>query len=476
MPLLGRRHTIQMKKKPQNHKNKRTKIKLDSGLPMINPDAAGIDIGHREHWCAVPVERSAKPVQRFGTFTEDLEKLADWLKECGIKTVAMESTGVYWIPAFQILERRGFEVRLVNARQVKNVSGRKTDVLECQWLQRLHSYGLLNASFRPADEMCVLRSYLRYRDELVCARSVQCQHMQKALQQMNVQLHQVLSDITGLSGLRIIEAILAGERDAEKLANLADRRVHASKATIQRALKGDYRSEHMFLLKVAFELHGTYEKKIHECDEQVIAEMAKLPARVDPKQKPLAPRKPGRAPIRDMVAGKDLREELYRWTGVDLTAIEGIGVLSAQVILSEIGTDMSRWRTEKHFTSWLGLCPDNRISGGKILSSHTRHVINPVADVLRIAATTLERNKSALGAFYRRMKGRLGPASAITATAHKLARLIYRLLKHGDAYVRQGIEVYEQKYRERLIHNLKKTAASFGFQLTETKELAQGVS
>lgn len=204
--------------------------------------------------------------------------------------------------------------------------------------------------------------------------------------------------------------------------------------------------------------------------------MAKLPARVDPKQKPLPPRKPGRAPIRDMVAGKDLREELYRWTGVDLTAIEGIGVLSAQVILSEIGTDMSRWRTEKHFTSWLGLCADNRISGGKILSSHTRHVINPVADVLRIVATTLERNKSALGAFYRRMKARLGPASAITATAHKLARLIYRLLKHGDAYVRQGMEVYERKYRERIIHNLKKTAAAFGLRLTETKELAQGVS
>jgi transposase len=300
--------------------------------------------------------------------------------------------------------------------------------------------------------------------------------MQKALQQMNVQLHQVLSDITGVSGLRMIEAILAGERDAEKLANLADRRVRASKLTIQRALKGDYRSEHMFLLKVAFELHGTYETKIHQCDEQVIAEMAKLPARVDPKHKPLPPRKPGRARVCDMVAGKDIREELYRWTGVDLTAIEGIGVLSAQVILSEIGTDMNRWRTEKHFTSWLGLCPDNRISGGKILSSHTRHVINPVADALRMAATTLERNKSALGAFYRRMKGRLGPASAITATAHKLARLIYRLLKHGDAYLRQGMEVYEQKHRERLIHNLKKTAASLGFQLTEKEQVTQGVS
>ena len=219
---------------------------------MIEPNAAGIDIGHREHWCAVPSDRCERPVRPFGTFTEDLEQMADWLRECGIKTVAMESTGVYWIPAFQVLERRGFAVRLVNARHVKNVSGRKSDVLDCQWIQRLHSYGLLNASFRPADAMCVLRSYLRYRDDLVCARSVQCQHMQKALQQMNVQLHQVLSDVTGVSGLRIIEAILAGERDAKKMAGLADRRVRASLATIEKALRGDYRAEHLFVLQRKF--------------------------------------------------------------------------------------------------------------------------------------------------------------------------------------------------------------------------------
>lgn|SRR5262245_10124855 len=460
-----------MKKKIQNQQKKKTKIKTDDTLPLINPDAAGLDIGHREHWCAVPSQRDAQPVRPFGTFTADLEGLADWLKVCGIKTVAMESTGVYWIPVFQILERRGFEVRLVNARQVKNVSGRKTDVLDCQWIQRLHSFGLLNASFRPDDQMCVLRSYLRYRDQLVCARSVQCQHMQKALQEMNVQLHQVLSDITGVSGFRIIEAILAGERDPQKLAALADRRVKASKATIEKALRGDYRAEHLFVLQTAFELHGVLEKKIHLCDEQVIAQMAKLPTRVEAKEKPLSPRKPGRSAIKDMVAGKDLREELYRWTGVDLTAIEGIGVLSAQVVLSEIGTDMSRWRTEKHFTSWLGLCPDNRISGGKVLSSHTRQVINPVADALRIAATTLERSKTALGAFYRRMKGKLGPAAAVTATAHKLARIIYRLLKYGENYVRQGMEEYEKKYRERLLHNLHKTAATLGFELKPKQEL-----
>src|SRR6266536_4420612 len=463
-----------MKNNIQLTKKKKTKIKIHSGMPLLNADAAGIDIGHREHWCAVPADRCAHSVQKFGTFTQDLERLADWFKSCGIKTVAMESTGVYWIPVFQILERRGFQVRLVNARQVKNVSGRKTDVLDCQWIQRLHSYGLLNASFRPDDQMCVLRSYLRYRDDLVCARSVQCQHMQKALQQMNVQLHQVLSDVTGVSGLRIIEAILKGERDAPTLAKLADRRVHASQATIEKALKGDYRREHLFVLQTAFDLQATYDQKIQLCDEQVIGEMAKLPTRANVQEKPLPARKPGRPRHRDLVAGKDLREELYRWTGVDLTAIEGIGVLSAQVVLSECGTDMERWRTEKHFTSWLGLCPDNRISGGKVLSSHTRHVVNPVADALRLAATTLQNSKTALGAFYRRMRGRLGAASAVTATAHKLARLIYRLLKHGEQYVRQGAEIYEQKYRQRLLHHLQKTAATFGLELTPRQALPAG--
>lgn len=455
-----------MNTKLKSHKKKKPKITFNT-LPLLEPNAAGIDIGHREHWCAVPADRDTQPVRAFGTFTEDLEKLADWLQQCGIKTVAMESTGVYWIPAFQILERRGFAVRLVNARHVKNVSGRKTDVLDCQWLQRLHSYGLLNASFRPADQMCVLRSYLRYRNELVGARSVQCQHLQKALQQMNVQLHQVLSDVTGVSGQRIIAAILAGERDVQQLAALADCRVRASPATLAKAMRGDYRTEHLFVLQSAFDLHQTYEQKIQLCDEQIIAHLAQLPSRVDLKDKPVPPRKPGRQKHMDLVAGIDLREELYRCAGVDLTAIEGIGVLTAQVVLSGIGLDMTRWRTEKHFTSWLGLCPDNRISGGKVLSRHTRQVVNPVADALRIAATTLQNSKTALGAFYRRMRARLGAPSDITATAHKLARLIYRLLKHGEAYVQQGMDAYENKYRERVLLNLKKTAASLGFDLTQ---------
>lgn len=442
-------------------------------MPLLHPDAAGIDIGHREHWCAVPADRCEQPVRAFGTFTQDLEEMACWLKECGVKTVALESTGVYWIPAFQILERHGLEVFLVNARHVKNVSGRKTDIQDCQWLQRLHSFGLLNASFRPPDHICVLRSFLRYRDDLVGLRSMQSQHMQKALQQMNVQLHQVLSDVTGLSGTRIIEAILQGERDPVKLAGLADKRVRASQATIQKALQGDYRPEHLFMLQTAFDLYQIYDQKIHLCDERALAQMAQLPTQ---ESQPLPERKASRKPIHDMVAGTDLRAELHRWAGVDLTAIEGFGVLTAEVILAEIGTDMSRWPSEKHFTSWLGLCPDNRISGGQVLSSHTRQVINPVSDALRRAAVTLQNSKTALGAFYRRMRGRLGAASAITATAHKLARLVYRLLKHGELYVQQGLDDYERKYRERVLRNLKKTAATFGLELTQKQPLAIGVS
>lgn len=321
--------------------------------------------------------------------------------------------------------------------------------------------------------MCVLRSSLRYRDELVCARSVQCQHRQKALQPMNVPLHPVFSDVTGVSGWRILEAILAGERDVQKLAARTDRRARASLATIEKALCGDDRPEHLFVLQCAYDLYQTYDKKIRLCDEQVIAQMAPLPTRAD---KPVPPRKAGRPQLKDRVAGTDLREELFRLAGVDWTAIEGIGPLTTQVILSEIGLDMSAWRSEKHFASWLGLCPDHRISGGKILSRRTRRVLHPVADAWRVSATTLQRSQTALGAFYRRMRAKLGAASALTATAHKLARLIYRLLKHGELYVQQGLDAYEAKYRARLLHNVKKSAAALGFELTPAQAVSPSVS
>jgi len=465
-----------MKSNIRKSQKKKKKIVIDPAWELINPEAAGIDIGSKEHWACVPAHSAQKNIRSFGTFTADLEALAAWFQECGVKTVAMEATGVYWIPVFQILERRGFEVILVNARQTKNVAGRKSDVQDCQWIQRLHTYGLLQGSFRPQDQYCVVRTYLRYRDELVSARSTQCQHLQKALQQMNVQLHHVLSDVTGVSGLAIIQAILAGQRDPVKLAAMVDRRVRASQQTIQKALVGDYRTEHLFVLKLAFELYHTYEAKIKACDEQIVLAVAQLPDQVDVQTKPLPARKEGRPARADQMFGQDLRAGLYPKFGVDLTAIEGIGILTELVILTEVGPDLSRFPSEKHFASWLGLCPDQRISGGKVLSSRTRRVINRVSDALRVAAMTLERSQSALGAFYRRMKARLGAAEAVTATAHKLARLIYRLLKHGEAYVRQGMADYEKRFQQRKLYALQKMAKTMGFELVANQPITQGVS
>ena len=461
-------NTIKGKKKSKQRK----KVSLENAAAWepLNPHAAGVDIGSREHWACVPEASSAPNVRRFGTFTADLEAMAQWFKDCGVTSVAMEATGVYWIPLFQILERQGFSVILANARQTKNVAGRKTDVQDCQWIQRLHTYGLLSGSFRPEDPYCVLRTYLRYRDELVSARSTQCQHMQKALQQMNLQLAQVLSDVTGVSGLAIIGAFLEGQRNPAELAKLVHRGVRAPQGQIQQALVGDYRPEHLFVLRQAWELYHTYEGKIQTCDQQIAQETARLPDKVNSALKPLPARKEGRSAHLDKMAGEDMREKLYQKLGVDLTALEGIGVITGLVLLTEIGPTVHRFRTEKHFCSWLGLCPDNRISGGKVLSSRTRRVINRASDALRMAASTLERSQSALGGFYRRMKARLGAAEAVTATAHKLARIVYRLLKHGEAYVRMGIESYEKKFRERKLYNLKKAAKAMGLKIVEEQD------
>jgi transposase len=476
MPLLGRNHQLYMSKKASKRKKESKKIIIDPAWEPVNAHAAGVDIGSRENWVCVPPGVAACNVRKFGTFTADLEATADWLQECGVTSVAMEATGVYWIALFQVLERRGFEVILVNARQTKNVAGRKSDVQDCQWIQRLHTYGLLQASFRPEDPYCVLRTYLRYRDELVGARSTQCQHMQKALQQMNIALTQVLSDVAGVSGLAIIGAIVEGQRDPVKLASLVHRSVRASAATIQQALKGDYREEHLFVLKQAYELYQTYDGKISACDEQIARESAKLPDKVDSTLKPLPARKEGRKPFLDQMGGQDMRQRLYEKFGADLTAIEGIGALTGLVLLTEVGPNVSRFKTEKHFCSWLGLCPDNRISGGKVLSSKTRRVVNRATDALRMAASTLERSQSALGGFYRRMKARLGAAEGVTATAHKLARIVYRLIKHGETYVRQGMEDYEKKFQARKLQALQKTAKAMGFQLIATQSVPEGVS
>lgn len=465
-----------MKIKITKPKSKSKKISVEAGWQAVNPQAAGVDIGAREHWVCVPEQSSPTPVRKYGTFTADLQAMAQWFKECGVTTVAMESTGVYWIPLFQILEGAGLQVLLVNARQTKHVSGRKSDVLDCQWIQKLHTYGLLQASFRPTDPYCVLRTYLRYRAELVAARSTQCLHLQKALQQMNLQLVQVLSDVTGVSGLAIIQAILAGERDRSKLAGMVSARVRATRAQIERALQGDYRPEHLFVLQQAYELHQIYEAKILACDEQLVAEAARLPQQVDVQLLPPPARKTGRPACKDQMGGQDLRELLYGKLGVDLTAIEGVGVLTGLVLLTEVGPNLDRFPTAGHFASWLGLCPDNRISGGRVLSSRTRRVVNRVSDALRMAAYTLTHSQSALGAFSRRMKAKLGAAEGITATAHRLARIIYAMIKHGEAYVREGQEAAEKKFQENKLRTLKKMAKAAGMEITPIQPFAQCVS
>ena len=459
-----------MKNKAHHTKDRKKKISVNQNWEVINPDAAGIDLGSAEHWVAVPPDRDEESVRCFGTFTSDLEALVQWLKGCRITSVAMEATGVFWIPIFQILERHGFKVTLANARHLKNVSGRKSDIADCQWIQKLHTFGLIGGSFRPADAYCVLRSYARYRDELVSARSTQIQHMQKALQQMNLQLTQVLSDVTGESGLAIVQAILEGKRDPVEMAALANRRVKAPRAVIAKALVGDYREEHLFQLKIALELYQIYQAKIRECDDKMIAQLDRLPARVDLAAKPLPPR------FSEKKIDEDLRLGLYLKFGVDITAIEGIGQQVALVLLSEVGADLSKFPTVKHWTSWLGLCPDNRISGGKILSCRTRRVINRLSDVLRMAATTLERSKTAMGAYYRRMKAKLGAAEAVTAAAHKLARLLYGVLTQGDGYIRESLEKYERRYQSSKLQNLKKMAKSLGCHIIEPQVLVNCVS
>jgi transposase len=435
-------------------------------MEMINPNAAGIDVGSEEHWVAVPEDRDEQPVRSFGCFTADLHALADWLEQCGIETVAMESTSVYWIPLFQILETRDFEVKLVNARHVKNVPGRKTDVLDCQWIQRLHSFGLLSGSFRPEDQLCVLRSYWRHRDNLVSYAAAHIQLMQKALIQMNLQLHKVISDITGLTGMHIIRAVLAGERDALKLAQMKDHRVKSSVERIAKALEADYRPEHIFALKQAVELYDTYRQKIEGCDAEINKCLTRFDSKIDldhaagtkvPKTKKRANRNQPTF---------DLRSHLYRITGVDFTAIDGFDVLLTHTVITEVGLDPSHFPTSKHFCSWLCLCPDNRITGGRIKSSKTRKNSNRAANAFRLAAQSLARSPSALGAFYRRMRVRLGAPKAITATAHKLARIFYHMWKNGVAYCDLGAQYYDQTYKHRVLSNLKKKARALGYNLT----------
>jgi len=440
-------------------------------LPVMHPDAAGVDIGAEEIFVAVPADRDVESVRSFDTFTRNLHQLADWLQKCRVRTVAMESTGVYWIPLYQILETRGFQVFLVNAQHVKNVPGRKSDVSDCQWIQYLHSVGLLKASFRPPDEICAIRSLWRHRESLVQMAAKHTMHMQKAISQMNLQLHHVLSEITGVSGLAILDAILAGERNPAKLASLCNWRVRSSRETVAKSLEGDYRPEHLFALRQSLIGYRFYQKLLFEVDQELERSMRKLPRadgapeQMPPRTKTCIYQRAGNEPA------FDLKAELFRIAGVDLTDVPGISTITAHTILMEVGPNISRFRNASTFASWLGLCPEKRVSGGKVLSTRSRKVKNRAAIALRLGTHCLYHAKNYLGEFHRKMKWRLGAPEAVTATAHKLARIVYHLLSTTEPYSESVLVQCDRYASTRAELRLRRQAANLGFQLTPVPEL-----
>lgn len=462
------RKDTQEKQYKSKRKKAKGQIKIPKHLEHINTMAAGIDVGSKSHFVAVPEGCDEMSVREFKSFTTDLFELANWLERCGIETVAMESTGVYWIPLYELLESRGFEVKLVDARKVKNVSGRKTDVLDCQWLQQLHTYGLLSGAFRPNEQTCALRAYLRQRSMLIQQAASHIQHMQKALSQMNLQLHNVLSDITGETGMRIIRAIVAGERNPKILATYRNRGCKNSVEVIEKSLTGHYRDEHIFSLTQALELYDTYRDKVVACDNEIEKQLLAFEDRVIEKSesKNDVVKRKSKSHCKNALSF-DVKSNLIRMTGIDLTAIPGIEASSALKIISEIGLDLSRWKSSKQFASWLGLCPGNKVSGGKRLSGKSKRTANYAASTLRLAASTLHRSESALGAFFRRLKARIGAPKATTAAAHKLATIIFNMLKNGIEYIETGQDYYETQYRDRIVKNLSKRAKMLGFNLVE---------
>jgi len=439
---------------------------------VFEPNAAGIDIGAREIYVAVPPDRDPNPVRVFATFTSDLNEMTQWLKSCGITTVAMESTGVYWIPVYDVIEQHGIEPCLVNPRNMKNVPGRRTDYHECQWIQHLHSMGLLRAAFRPDADVCAVRSLMRHRSDLVAMTSEHIQHMHKALTQMNVQIHHVLSDITGQTGLAILDAIVSGERDAAKLAKLRDPRVKASAEVIQKSLEGNWRIEHLFILKQRLDLYRQHLKQISECDKQIEKLVVTFEPRVDPQQKPLPADRKKRQRGRRKKSGHpgfDMRTEAYKLFGVDLTQIPGLMML-VLMLFSELGRDMSRWATAGNFVSWLGLCPDNDISGGTVLWRGVRRTKNRAGALFRLAAHSLHHDPSPMGDYLRRMKAKLGPAAATTATAHKIAIIFYTMVKKQVEYDRSLWAARDAKREQRLEAKLKRLAAQRGYKLIPLDE------
>jgi transposase len=453
-----------------NRKQRREMIRKvqseDLSLEVIHPDAAGIDIGNESHYASVPPNRDSQPVRSFGCTTAELKAMAAWLRQCGIRTVAMQSTGVYWVAVYDILEQAGFEVYLVNARDTKNLPGRKSDVQESQWLMKLHTYGLLRNSFRPSQEIRMMRTYWRQRNDLVQSASRHILRMQKALTQMNVQLANVLSDISGVTGQAIIKAILAGERAPQKLAAFRDPRVQANEEEIARYLQGNWQPDLLFLLKQEQNAYEFCQRQMAECDRQLAQY---LQEREDRSQGAPLPEEKRKERLKKKKGNKpqfDLRERLFRMTGTDLTRIDGIDVVTATTIISEAGYDMSKWATDNHFVSWLRLCPDNRISGNKVIGKGRLPTNNPMSIALKMAASTLRQSKTYLGAQFRRLRTRLGAPIAIKAMAAKLARLIYRMLRDGMKYVDRGAALYELRHRELQVHQLKWKAAKLGYKVT----------
>ena len=439
----------------------------DLSLEVMHPEAAGIDIGNQSHYAAVPSSRDSQPVRCFGCTTVELRKMAAWLKQCGIRTVALQSTGVYWIPVYEVLEEAGLEVFLVNARDTKNLPGRKSDVQESPWLMKLHAYGLLRNSFRPPQEIRTMRTYWRQRNDLVQSGGRHIQRIQKALTQMNIQLANVLSDVSGMTGQAIIKAILAGERDPRKLAAFRDPRVKASEEQIALSLEGNWQQDLLFVLHQEQDGYEFCQRQMTECDRQLNhyleqtedrSQGAPLP---EEKRTERLKKKKGNKPQ------FDLREGLFRMTGTDLTQIDCVDVMTATTVISEAGWDMSKWETEHHFVSWLRLCPDNRISGEKIIGKGRLPTNNRVTTALKISASNLRLSNTYLGAQFRRLRTKLGAPIAIKAMAAKLARLVYRILRYGMKYVDRGAAFYEAQHRQLQIKHLKWKAAKLGFKVIE---------
>lgn len=436
-------------------------------FPVVHPHAAGLDIGQDEIWACVPTEDGGGLVRAFGTFTSDLNALADWLEEHQVDTVAMESTGVYWIPIYEILEARGLHPQVVNARHLKNVPGRKTDEKDCQWIQRLHMFGLLTPSFRPEADLRALRTYLRQRAMLIEHRATHIEHLHKALVQMNLRLPQVLQDITGVTGMTILRAIVAGERDPVKLAQARDKRCNHSEEEIARALTGNYRPEHLFALKQALALYDFYTEQLRECDAEIERQFQAIKPVTDDDLPPSAQTDKKGSHSKNQ-PNYDARTLLFRITGVDLVAISGLNESTVQTIVSEVGTDLEAFPTVKHFCAWLSLAPHHEISGGRVLRNRTLKTGNRAGQAFRLAAQSVSRSPhSAFGAFYRRMKAKLGPEKAIVATAHKIARCFYHMLKERTPYRDLGAEEYDHRQRARELAALRKKAARLGVQLVE---------